>query len=202
MNRPNSTSLYSANLTAGSLKLRESRLIAGLLLDGVDDEGYREAVTQDNILQCRTVATAVRLARLIRGRLELFDSGLWKMVRDGQKTVAIQGLFAAAVKHSSLLRDFIDLALRDEFRLLHTHLAPGLWWSFLDGCAGRDLAVSKWSEATRRRLRSTVYQILAQVGFLNDTKGRELQKVTIVPELSRYLMEMGDHALLNTIQIP
>ena len=202
MNRPDSTSIYSADLTAGSLKLRESRLIAGLLLDGVGDERFREAVTQDNILQCRTAATAIRLARLIRGRLESFDAGLWKMVRDGQKVVAIQGLFAAAVKHSSLLRDFVDLSLRDEFRMLHTHLAPGLWWSFLEGCAARDPAVGKWSEATRKRLRSTVYQILAQAGFLSDTKDRELRKVTILPELSRYLMGRGDHPLLNTIQIP
>jgi hypothetical protein len=176
-------------------------MVARLLLQGADDAVYRHAIEKENVLQCRTIASAIRLARLIRRRLENFDAELWQMVASGPKPLAVQCLFAAAVKHSTLLRDFIDLALRDEIRLLHTHINPGIWWSFLDDCAGRDPAVAQWSEATKTRLRSTVFQILAQAGWLSDTKGLALQKVNILPELSTYLSSRGEIALLKTIEM-
>jgi hypothetical protein len=194
--------LYSADLTAGSLKLRESRVIADLLLAQTSEEQFREAIVRKNVLQCRTQATAIRLARLIKGRLEGFDSGLWLMVRDGEKLLATQALLAAAVKQSALLRDFMDLVLRDEYRLLHTHLAPGIWPSFLEGCMARDPVVGTWSDSTRRRLRSTVFQVLAQAGFLGDTSKRELQNVTILPELATYLTNRHDQKLLCCLQLP
>src|SRR5687767_8590894 len=96
---------YSADLTAGALKVPESRVVAGLLLDGVDRDGWKRAVESENVLQARNPRTAVRLARLIRFRLETMDAELWKLVRDGNGTVAAHAALAAAVKHSPLLGD-------------------------------------------------------------------------------------------------
>ena len=61
---------YKADITAGALKLPESRLIADLLLRQVDAEGWKDAIVTKNVLQARNPATAQRLTRLIRGRLE------------------------------------------------------------------------------------------------------------------------------------
>ena len=62
---------YSADLTAGSLKPRESRLIAGLLLAGANEQQFREVVVTKNVFQACTHSTAVRLARL---RTDLQDA--------------------------------------------------------------------------------------------------------------------------------
>ena len=99
---------YRADITAGSLKVPESRTIARLLLDRVDDEQWHHAIQTENLLQARNVATATRLARLIRQRLTTMDSGLWKLVRDGNATVAAHAALSAAVKHSPLIGDFLD----------------------------------------------------------------------------------------------
>jgi hypothetical protein len=193
---------YSADITAGSLKLRESRLIAGLLLDSVSDAGFRKEVVERNVLQARSPATAIRLARLIKSRLLGFDPDLWRVVRDGEKALATQALLAAAMKHSALLCDFIDLCLRDEYRLLHTELSKSLWPAFLEGCAARDPAVTQWSESTRQRLRSSVFDVLAQAGFLSDTRKRHLQNFVLLPELRSYLSARSEHKLLNCLQLP
>ena len=84
----NSEVFYSAVLTAGSLKVRESRLIAGLLLQGVSSERFKDAVFRENILQTRSPITAARLSGLIRARLECFDKDLWRFVHDGDKHLA------------------------------------------------------------------------------------------------------------------
>src|SRR3954471_3181346 len=96
---------YKADITAGSLKVPESRIVADLLLRGVDAKGWTEAIVAKNVLQVRSPATARRLTKLIRGRLATMEPDLWGMVRDGSGTVATHAVLAAAVKHSPLLGD-------------------------------------------------------------------------------------------------
>ena len=54
---------YRADITAGSLKVAESRRVAELLLKGVDDTAWKRAIVDDNILQARNPESAKRLAR-------------------------------------------------------------------------------------------------------------------------------------------
>jgi len=100
---------YKADPTAGALKLPESRIIADLLLRQVDPEGWTDAIVTKNVLRARNPATARRLTRLIRGRLDTMGPDLWKLVRDGSGKVATHAILAAAVKHSPLLGDFLDI---------------------------------------------------------------------------------------------
>jgi uncharacterized protein (TIGR02687 family) len=88
---------YRADITAGSLKIAESRVIADLLLRGVDEVLWKQATVKDNVLKARNPETARRLARLIRQRLETMSAELWRMVRDGTTVVATHALLAAAV---------------------------------------------------------------------------------------------------------
>lgn len=194
--------IYSANITKGSLKLRESRILASLLLSGVKNAKWKEEIEQNNILQARSCSTAKSLAGFLRARLEQFDSPLWLLVRDGDRILATQALLACAVKHSPLLRDFMDLKLRDEYRKFTPTLPANAWSEFLEECHGRDPGVSAWHESTRRRLRSTVFQILAQAGYLSDTYSRELRVVTLLPELTSYLRDKGESHLLRCLNIP
>ncbi len=60
---------YKADITAGALKVPESRAIADLLLRDVSDKEWRSALYEENVLQTRSPKTAKRLSVLIRGRL-------------------------------------------------------------------------------------------------------------------------------------
>jgi hypothetical protein len=64
---------YRADITAGSLKVPESRIITDLLLQGVNETGWKEALYAQNVLQTRNPKTTKRLVLLLRGRLELDD---------------------------------------------------------------------------------------------------------------------------------
>lgn len=63
--------IYNAEISAGSLMLRESRKIAALLRHGADEKTWHKAFYVDNILQKKVPSTARRMARLIRNRLKL-----------------------------------------------------------------------------------------------------------------------------------
>jgi hypothetical protein len=192
---------YRADITAGSLKVAESRVVADLLLRGVDTQAWNDAVRSQNLLQTRNPATAIRLGRLIRQRLELMESDLWKLVRDGSAVVATHAVLAAAVKHSPLLGDFLDLVVRDQYRVFAKALTDKLWEDYLDDCRGRDPDMPLWNESTRERLRSSVFQILAQAGYINNTKSKQLQAVHLASQVLRYLEKHDERYVLRCIQV-
>lgn len=116
----------------GSLKVGESRRVAELLLKGVDDTAWKRAIVDDNILQARNPESAKRLARLIRARLEPMGPELWRLVCDGQGPVATHAVFAAAVKHSALLGDFLGMVVAEQYRIFTKALSNKLFDDYLE----------------------------------------------------------------------
>jgi hypothetical protein len=192
---------YKADITAGSLKVAESRIVAGLLLRKVNADGWEKAIIEDNVLQTRSEATAIRIGRLIRKRLELMNPDLWRLVRDGTGTVATHSVLAAGVKHSPLLGDFLDLVVREQYRLYNMALSNKLWDDYLDDCRGRDPDMPIWNESTRKRLRSSVFQILAQAGYIENTRSKRLQTVHIASQVLQYLERHNEHYVLRCIKV-
>ena len=160
---------YKADITVGALKLPESRRIADLLLRHVDAEGWKDAIVSKNILQARTPTTARRLTSLIRRRLETMGPDVWTLVCDGHGRVATHAVFAAAVKHSPLLGDFLQFVVGEQYRLFRPALSSMLFTHYLEGCRERDPAMAQWNDATRRRLQSSVFQRLCQVNSPRGT---------------------------------
>ena len=192
---------YKADITAGALKLPESRLIADLLLRHVDAGGWRDAIVTKNVLRARNPATARRLTRLIRGRLETMGPDLWKLVRDGNGKVATHAILAAAVKHSALLGDFLEVVVGDQYRRFSTGLTDKLWADYLEGCRERDPDMPMWNETTGARLRSSVFQMLAQSGYIVNTRSLKLQPVHIADQVLRYLKANDEDYVLRCIQV-
>ena len=79
---------YKANFTRGGLMVPESRVVADLLLSGVDAAGWRQAIQIENVLAKRSVSTAATKATLIRGRLNTLPPALWSVIRDDSKPAA------------------------------------------------------------------------------------------------------------------
>ena len=192
---------YKADITAGALKVPESRIIADLLLQEADDAAWKKALYDENVLQTRSPVTTKRLVLLIRGRLEGMERPLWKLVRDGAGAVATHACLAAAVKKSPLLGDFLDSVVREQYRIYGTTLTAKLFDDYLDDCRGRDPEMPVWKESTRDRLRSSVFQILAQAGYIDSTKTRKLQTVHIASQVLTYLEKHDEQYVLRCIQV-
>ena len=181
--------------------MAESRVIADLLLQGTDEEGWRTALFVDNVLQARSPMTAKRLRTLLRGRLETMDAALWKMVRDASAVVATHACLAAAVKKSPLLGDFLDLVVREQYQVFAPALSHRMWEDYVEGCRGRDPEMPEWTSATIARLRSSVFQVLAQSGYVEDTRTLKLQTVYIAQEVLDYLRDRDEQYVLRCIQV-
>lgn len=192
---------YSASITAGALKVPESRVIADLLIQKVTPPEWQNAIYRDNVLQARSEKTAKRFSVLIRGRLNSVDSALWKLIRDGSAVEATHACLAATVKTSRLLGDFLDLVVREQYRTFKEKLSLTLFADYLEECHSRDPEMPPWSDSTTMRLRSSIYSILAEVGYIDNTKNRKLQSVHIVKPVLSYLQERGEQYVLRCIEV-
>jgi len=192
---------YRADITAGSLKLAETRVVADLLLRQANDVTWKFALHDENVLQTRSPRTADRLALLIRNRLETMTPDLWKLIRDGSAIVATHACLAAAVKHSALLADFLELVVKEQYRIFAEKLTYQHWEDYVADCHSRDPDLPDWSQSTIDRLRSSVFQILEQAGYIESTKSLRLHTVHIANQVVRYLKDNDEAAVLRCIQM-
>ncbi len=192
---------YQADLSAGSLMLPESRVIAGLLLQHPDDLAWGHAVRVDNVLQKSSPATAVRQARLIRLRLETIDPSVWVLIRDGDKETASQLLFAAALKHSELLKDFLREVVADHVHRLEHVLSVKAWEPFLHDCAARDPAVATWSASTRKKLLQVIIRMLAEARYLDSTRSLRLLHPHLHPTARQALLDVDEGELVKLMEL-
>lgn len=196
-----SRSKYKADIAGGSLKLPESRIVAGLLIDNVSAESWRRAIEEENILQKRSPGTAARQASLLRARLQTMTPELWHLVRDGPKEAATHALLAAAIKHSPLFAEFMNRVVRERFRTFQNDLPRKLWNEYVEHLQNEDPNMPVWNAATTNKLGDSVFQILKEAGFITDTRTYRLQPVQIAPAVLAYLRDTDQHNVIERLQV-
>ena len=177
----------------------ESRIIADLLLRGVDPPGWKQAIEVDNVLAKRSPTTASTKATLIRGRLRTLTPALWRLIRDGSKPVATHAVLAGTVNYSPLLGDFLELVLRPLVRRFEPNLKPQHWDRYLEDCRTRDPDMPAWSAATLETLRTRAFGMLAEAGYLSDARQRRLQPLRLAPEVALALKDAGQFETLRRL---
>lgn len=121
---------YDSDLVGGSLMVRESRIVADLLLNNADSEVWNQAVLVENLLQKRSVASSRRNAQALRKRLERLSPEFWLALRDGDTELATQVAFCSALARNLLLVEFIEQAVSDAYSSHAEKLELYLWLDF------------------------------------------------------------------------
>ena len=193
--------IYTATISSTSLRVRECRIVADLLLQAVSEEEWTKAIVEQNVLKMGRAVTIIRSSNILRARLEPLGEGLWRMVRDGEQAQATEADLAGAVKHSRLLGDFMDITMREQRALFAKKLERRMWSEYIEGCRGRDPDMPYWSDATMAKLRSIVFSMLVEAEYLKDTRSLLLQNVFVDAQLDAYLRDRGETHVLRGLQV-
>jgi hypothetical protein len=194
-------SKYNGEIVAGSLLIGESCQIAGLLLDGANEKKWHQKIVVENILQKKSPKSSVRQARLIRNRLSLMNAELWELIINGSFETATQSILAASIKHNHLIGDFMDSVIRQYWQAFKQHISGKDFEDFLRTCALIEPKIDAWSAKTGIKLRQVVFRILAESGYIENTKTCLLLPVTIVPEIRSYLSNHDEHYVLRCMDV-
>ncbi|QTF91788.1 BrxA family protein [Halomonas sp. BM-2019] len=168
---------YNFDLIGGSLMVRESRIVAELLLAGVDDAAWKAAILDKNRLQKARPATARRRrsANGLYGFLRRSGGALSE--EDDQ--LATQVAFCAALARNLLLVEFLETVVAGAVVTQAERLEPYQWDDFLADRAYRDPAITGWTASSRRKMGQVAFRMLSEVGLLDNARSRRLQPLTL-----------------------
>lgn len=167
--------------------VRESRIVAGLLLAGADNEAWKAAIMDENRLQKARPASAKRMAQAIRKRLERLPQPFWLALRDGDDQLATQIAFCAALARNLLLVEFLETVVADAFVIQSETLEPYQWEEFLTERALRDPAIDSWTDSSRQKMRQVAFRMLCEVGLMTDNRNHKLRALLLRPEVVELL---------------
>ena len=189
-----------ANFTKASLIVAETRIVAGWLLEGIDEREWKVRVEEQNELRARTVNTAKSYAAIARYRLQTCDPELWETVREAALPVATQATLVATLKFSPLIALFMRTALADEYKRMSPTLEDHVWTSFFNDQALHHDNLASVSAGTQTKLRQNAYRILTEAGYLGRLRNHPLQLVRVYPEVQNYLISRDEQSLLAAME--
>ena len=189
--------IYNGEISAGSLLVSESRVVAEFLLKNLDEPAWEQAILTNNVLQKRNPTSARRQARLIRNRLALMPPEMLHLIAHSGMDDRVQATLAAAIKHSRLLGDFMAKIVGQHWRTFQQKLNRKDWTDFLENCAQVDARVLNWTPNTRSKLKQVTFRILAEAGYVDSTRSLQLLPVRIVPKVRHCLEKHNETYVLN-----
>ena len=176
--------------------VRESRVIADLLLKSATADEWQQVIQVENVLQKRSPATAKRNAQAIRKRLELMEPEFWRAIRDGDDELATQVTFVAALERNLLLVEFMEQVIKDLYATHADKVELYQWLDFLDDCGNKDKKIFDWQESTKKKMGQVIFRMLIEVGFMDNNKSKRLQTVVVRPEVKDMLENAFKQRLL------
>ena len=177
---------YLGDIIGGSIMLRESRLIAQLLLQHPDDEAWERAVVEENLLQKSSVHSAKRMASTVRKRLEAMSDTFWTDLLNAPDDLARQMLMLAVMCQSPVLIDFMATEVADARRMYREAIRSEDWPEFFASRQRVITGLERFSPSSIQKMGSNIFKILADVGYLESARSKRLKAVYLLPEIREW----------------
>lgn len=192
---------YLGDLIGGSLMIKESQIVAKLLLNKPTQEEWLDAIVYQNVLQKRSDASAKRNAATIKKRLEGMSNEYLEQIAFGSTELSTQLMFAATLMNSTLLADFMRNVMVDAKRMFRESLDVGDWESFWDDRSRLFPDLGLMSESSTYKISQVAFKVIADVGYIETTRSKKLQNVYILPEVRTLLLQMDREDIILAMEL-
>ncbi|UCB31813.1 hypothetical protein J9874_02364 [Duffyella gerundensis] len=181
---------YLGDIIGGSLMLRESRVIAELLITSPNEEQWHEAIVNDNVLQKTSVHSVKRMASTLRKRLQPMGEEFWTELLKAPDEAARQMLLLATMCQSPVLADFMATTLSDARQMYREALRSDDWQEFILSRQRAIVGLEQYSESSIQKMGSNVFKILADSGYLESGRSKNLKNVYVLPQIREWAIRL------------
>ena len=188
------TDRYRLSFTTGGLFVSEAPLVAERYLALRDWSTTRDQVRNDNLLQVRTAAAALRISKELVARLELLDFAELEELVHGSLRDRRYLLWVAACRRYAIIRDFGIEVLRDHYLLLRHQLSFGDYDAFYNSKALWHTELDEIATSTQQKLRQNLFRMLRDASLISDQQ--HIQAAMLSPRLAQLLARRGPSELL------
>ncbi|EKA7348149.1 DUF1819 family protein [Vibrio vulnificus] len=191
---------YLGDLIGGSLMIKESQLIADLLLSQPSKEQWDDAIVNQNILQKRSPASAKRNAATINKRIGSLSKEFLSALANANHEAAAQLMMAATLINSPLLADFMRTVVMDAKRMYRESIDNKDWGYFWEDKCRLYPEFAEMSESSTYKIAQVAFKVMTDGGFLESTKSKVLTNIYIEPDVRSLLIEMDLEDIIQAME--
>ena len=185
---------YRLSFTTGGLFLQEAPVIVERYLALRNWSQTRDQVRNDNLLQVRTAAAALRISKELISRLELLESDELEELVNGNARDRGYLLWVAACRRYAIIHDFAIEVLREHYLLMRRQLSLGDYDAFYNAKALWHAELDEIAQSTQYKLRQNLFRMLRDAGLISDQQ--HIQAAMLSPRLAQLLARRGRDDLL------
>lgn len=185
---------YRLSFTTGGLFLQEAPIVVERYLALRDWPQTRNQVRNDNLLQVRTAAAALRISKELIARLELLESDELEELINGSARDRGYLLWVAACRRYAIIHDFAIEVLREHYLLLRRQLSFGDYDAFYNAKALWHSEMDEIAQSTQHKLRQNLFRMLRDADLISDQQ--HIQTAMLSPRLAQLLARRGRNELL------
>jgi hypothetical protein len=188
--RPGFSPAYNFSFTAAALRPELARIVADHYLSTGDWEAAKKRVLSSNALQCRSSASAVRLERELRHRLQTLTREEITILARATEDERTSMAWLAAIKQSAMLFDFTAEVLREKLATQDPVLRPSDYETFINQKSVAQPELVRLTASSKNKIRQVLRRMLLQAGILREEPGMgTIQRPVLSPELVRIVSE-------------
>ncbi len=192
---------YSSGLVSESFWFIEFKKIIKLRNDGKSWDDIRDLCLNDNLLGISKEYRARRIYGYLKNRVDVLDEGLINIFINADLTTQKIINIIAIAKKNRLFFEFLYEVYREKVLLGAIELTDSDINIFFKNKQEQDEDISKWTDVTLKRLRSTYMNFLTDAGFLTVIdKQRSITPPILEISLENYLKDNGEKQMLKAIR--
>lgn len=189
---------YSGGITCEQFLFHEMRITAALLMQGLSCAEVQHKVYRENLFQYPTERTIKRIANACLKRIDAMESDeLTAILANGSVSVAKQIALYAMMKQNSIVQDFMIYIIGEKYRTQDFVLTKKDMNLFFLDLQERVESTASWTDKTIGKIKQILLKILAECGYLENTKSEILQPVYLYLELEKELTNKGEFEMMT-----
>lgn len=151
---------WIGDLLGGALMVRESRIIAKLLLSEPDETTWQQQIIDENILQASSTSTANRYARTVKLRLMTLDRECWQLIVNGSESERLQMLLVALMNQSPIVAEFVADVVNPARQQFKEKLSGNCWNEFVDENLRLHPELAAFSDSSIQKMGNNLIDLL------------------------------------------
>ncbi len=192
---------YSSGLVSESFWFVEFKKLLKLLREGKDWEDIKVLSLEDNLFGVSNKNRAKRIYGYLKNRIEVLDEDIIDLFMNSDiQTQKLINIIAVA-KQNQLFFEFLYEVYREKIILGETELTASDINIFFKNKQDQDQVISKWTDVTFKRLRSSYMNFITEAGLVSSID-REIRITAPIIDISleNYLKDSGQMQILKAIK--
>lgn len=191
---------YRSTIKSRPFFYSETKKLAFLHKEGLNELEIRQQVLDENILQITSLARRKEVAAIITKRIHSLDEFLInKMITGSIETSKVIVLYAI-IKTDRLFYEFIHEVITEKIIVNDLRLNEIDLDNYFETKKIQSKTVASWQDYTIYKLKQVYKRILFEAGFLKRNNNFHTITVPIIdPEVTKHLFQMDQTPFLRTI---